>query len=69
MMRQALFCLIAATLAACTAPSEAARQRLAAPAPASPRGVLASWPPADSSFYPLRCLPDGPNTICKRDTN
>ncbi len=69
MMRKELFCLIAACLGACTAPSEAARQRLAAPAPPSPRGIVSSAPPADSSFYPLRCLPDGPNTICKRDTN
>jgi hypothetical protein len=59
---------IAACLAGCTAPGEAARQRANIPPPPGPRGIVASAPPADSSFYPLRCLPDGPETVCKRDT-
>jgi hypothetical protein len=62
--------VIAAGLAGCAAPSEAARQRANAPPPPGPRGILAFAPPADNSFYPLRCLPgrDGPEIVCKRDT-
>jgi hypothetical protein len=51
-------------LAGCAAPSLHA----AAPPPPPPRGFLASAPPADNSFYPLRCRYDGPNTVCVRDT-
>jgi hypothetical protein len=55
-------------LAACSPPSQAALDRAHAPPPPGPRGILASAPPADTSFYPLRCKIDGPDTICKRDT-
>jgi hypothetical protein len=56
------------TLAACSPPSAAALARANAPPPPGPRGILASTPPYDSSFDPLRCKFDGPNTICNRDT-
>ncbi len=68
-MRYPIAGLIALCLASCTAPSQSALQRAAAPPPPGPQGILSSAPPADSSFYPLRCLPDGPDTFCKRDTN
>ena len=31
-----------------------------------PRGFVASAPPADSSFTPLRCVPNGPGFDCTR---
>jgi hypothetical protein len=64
----AIALLAGVALAACTPPSEAARARAMAAPPPGPRGIIASAPPADSSFYPLRCRIDGPETICKRDT-
>jgi hypothetical protein len=68
-MRIMMFAAASLGLAACTAPTETARQRADAhPAP-SPKGILASHPPGDSSFYPLRCLTYGPETVCKRDTD
>ncbi len=59
-------CSVIGLLAACTPPSEAARQRAMAPPPGPP-GILASTP-GDPSFNKLRCKIDGPDTICKRDT-
>jgi len=67
-LRSAIAAVAITALAGCTPPSEAARQRAAAPPPPGPRGILASGPPADTSFYRLRCKIDGPNTICNRDT-
>ncbi len=32
----------------------------------TPRGVLSSFPPADTSFTPLRCKTLGPETECTR---
>ncbi len=32
-----------------------------------PRGIVSSFPPADSSFARLRCLPNGEETVCTRD--
>ncbi len=66
--RSATAALALTVLAGCTPPSEAALARAHAPPPPGPRGILASAPPADTSFYPLRCKIDGPNTICNRDT-
>jgi hypothetical protein len=33
---------------------------------ATPRGILASGPPGDPSFTPLRCVPTGPGLECSR---
>ena len=68
-MRCLLPGLAVLALAACAAPSPAARQRAAAPPPPGPRGVVVAFPPRDSSFYPLRCLPNGEEIDCKRATN
>ena len=59
----------ALSVTACSAPTEAAKQRANAAPPPAPRGILASHPPGDTSFYPLRCLTYGPDTECKRDTD
>ncbi len=66
-LRSAIAALAITALAGCTPPSEEALQRAKASPPMGPVGILASAPPADTSFYPLRCRIDGPDTICKRD--
>jgi len=66
--RSAIAVLAVTALAGCTPPSEAALQRAKAPPPPGPIGILASSPPYDNSMNPLRCRIDGPDTICKRDT-
>jgi hypothetical protein len=48
--------------------SERALARAKAPPPPGPVGILASTPPYDNSINPLRCHIDGPDTICKRDS-
>ncbi len=34
--------------------------------PPGPRGFIASAPPGDTSFTPLRCVPNGPGYDCAR---
>ena len=31
-----------------------------------PMGIISAVPPADNSFTPLRCLPNGPGYECSR---
>jgi hypothetical protein len=66
-MRWFAMFLLFGCVAACTAPTPAARQRAqaAAASPPMPRGFYAS-PPGDLSFDPLRCNIVGPETVCKR---
>jgi hypothetical protein len=57
-------------LAGCAPPPPGARARagddITVPSQ-GPRGFLASAPPADPSFTPLRCRVVGPETVCARD--
>lgn len=68
-MRPIMGLLLLFAVAGCTAPVSP-EQRAAAmsdiPGTPHPPGHIASWPPADSSFSPLRCWNDGPNTYCDR---
>ncbi len=69
MLRLTILCIGAAGLAACTPASgahpRADRGDIAVPA-TGPRGIVASMPPGDSSFTPLRCRVVGPETVCDR---
>jgi hypothetical protein len=70
MLLRLIPCAVMLAMAACAGPPGAARPHAAAnadgAAPTGPRGIVSSFPPADNSFVPLRCKPDGPNTICTR---
>ncbi len=63
------FTLGAALLAAC-APDPSLRNRDTTDGGGLPRehppGVVAAFPPADTSATPLRCLPNGEATVCSR---
>ena len=63
----ALFCL---ALAGCATHDPEARARDTRDGAGLPRqtpsGVLSSFPPADTSFTPLRCKTLGPETECTR---
>ena len=52
-------CLV--PLAGCTGPTAPPRA-----VHAVPPGILASAPPGDTSFTPLRCVPTGPGVECRR---
>ncbi len=64
-------------LAACTGAPPTPQQRLSAQDELNqsgqpyvgPHGTLASAPPADSSFVPLRCHLEGPGQVCDRSGN
>ena len=53
---------LAGLLAGCGAAPPPAQ----AAAPPGPRGFIASAPPSDTSFTPLRCVPNGPGFDCTR---
>ncbi len=69
--------ILLSVLAACTGKPPSAAQRAAAQDDLNPSGrpyvgppgIISSAPPADSSFSPLRCHPEGPGEVCKRDSN
>ena len=72
-MKFATLIILAAALAqlpGCAAPtaSSLAAHAKASQPPPHPRGWVLAGPPADSSFYPLRCWNDGPETHCVRET-
>ncbi len=59
------------SLAACSvAPNPALRQRDISDRGNLPKdhplGVISAVPPGDTSFTPLRCLPNGPGYECSR---
>lgn len=69
MMRSLCVPLACVLLAGCApAPSVRGRDiRDGAGLPrAHPPGVVAAFPPADTSFTPLRCVLAGPDTECSR---
>ncbi len=58
-------------LAACSAARDPAlRSRDASDSAVLPKqhplGIISAAPPADTSFTPLRCLPNGPGYACSR---
>jgi hypothetical protein len=69
-MRQIVILMLVFATAGCTGPVSPERRAAAmSDIPLDrphPPGILASAPPADSSFSPLRCWTDGPDTHCTR---
>ncbi len=70
-----LFLLGAVALSGCAPPPPNAAERAAAIKAASedvpeprehPKGIVAAYPPADVSAVPLRCWPNGQDTVCER---
>lgn len=68
-MRAMVVLMLVVAAGGCTGPVSPERRAEALtdiPNRPHPPGRLASGPPADSSFSPLRCWNDGPNTYCNR---
>jgi hypothetical protein len=68
-MRPIVILMLVFAAAGCTGPTSPERRAAAMsdiPLTPHPPGRIASAPPADSSFSPLRCWNDGPETICSR---
>jgi hypothetical protein len=68
-MRAIVILMLVVGVAGCTGPVSPAQRAEALtdiPNRLHPPGTLASAPPADSSFSPLRCWNDGPNVYCNR---
>jgi hypothetical protein len=69
-MRPIVVLIVLFAAAGCTGPVSPERRAAAlSDVPldrAHPPGRISSFPPADSSFSPLRCWMDGPNTFCSR---
>jgi hypothetical protein len=69
--------ILVSLLSACTGAPPTAAQRAAAQDDLNPSGrpyvgppgIVSSAPPADPSFSPLRCHPEGPGEVCNRDSN
>jgi len=73
-MRLIPICAALALLAGCGLPPPSAEQRRQAQydVPQNgphPQGFIASAPPSDFSANPLRCRPNGEDTVCTRDEN
>ena len=63
-------CLLGCLAACSAAPDPALRNRDISDRGNLPKehplGVISAVPPADTSFTPLRCLPNGPGHECSR---